>query len=438
MVLMTMILLSDDQKSELLRLTKTAPELLVHRARLILAYAEGKPTMQAAIEAGISRGRARYWKRQFTALGMGIFNLDRSGEVTKNISTSAVEKHSNVKSSGKESEHLLKDEGIQLEVPYPKPLPSIGINPDDTLSDAGRKVWLYHFALMINHEAGTLRGDDNEELHDMRVATRRMRSAFDIFSPAFDPKTMKRYLNGLRKVGRVLGAVRDMDVILENGLTYQKNLKENRQAGFEPLLLEWRRQIEKKRIKMTKHLQSEGYQNFKYNFNLFLQHDDESKNPITQTEGINSHIRDTVPILIYSRYAAVRAYESILPTASMKQLHALRIEFKRFRYALEYFREILGENVGQVITELKQIQDHLGELHDADVACDLIRVFLVNWEGEQAGTLIPERLNPEPIVTYLAYMYAERHRLTSSFPVLWRNFSRPEFRQNIAQAISLL
>ena len=72
-----------------------------------------------------------------------------------------------------------------------------------------------------------LLGENIEELHDMRVATRRMRSAFDIFSPAFDPKIMKRHLKGLRTIGRVLGQVRDMDVILENALTYQKKLKEN-------------------------------------------------------------------------------------------------------------------------------------------------------------------------------------------------------------------
>jgi hypothetical protein len=120
------------------------------------------------------------------------------------------------------------------------------------------------------------------------------------------------------------------------------------------------------------------------------------------------------------------------------QLHALRIEFKKFRYLLEYFKEILGDNAGQAITELKQVQDHLGELHDADVACQLVREFLKDWEEDQMGMPISERINPEPIVTYLAYLHAERYRLIISFPELWKKFSRPEFRQIIAQAISLL
>jgi len=435
---MSIILLTDEQKSELIRLTETAPQLLVNRARLILAYAEGKPTMHAASEAGISRGRARYWKRQFLALGMEIFSQELPSDSEHDQPVTLTKAQQKKQSPKVKNELPQQDGGLQLGIPYPKPRPSIGIEPDDTLAIAGRKVWLYHFALMVSHEQGTLLGDDEEELHDMRVATRRMRSAYDIFGPAFDAKVTKRYLQGLRKVGKVLGTVRDMDVILANGMSYRKGLEEVKVSGFEPLLTEWRHQIEKRRIKLTRHLQGEAYQNFKYNFNLFLQQPEEPNTSMVTEEGINSRLRDSVPILIYSRFAAVRAYESVLPKASIDQLHALRIDFKKFRYTLEFFREILGDNVSQIISELKKLQDHLGELHDAVVSCDLIKGFLINWDKNQADLPISERLNPEPIVDYLAYLYSERYRLTSTFPGMWKQFNRPEFRQNIAQAISML
>jgi len=436
---MSIIPLSDDQKRILLDLSQSESELLIHRVRLILAYAEGKPTMQAALDAGISRGRARFWKRQFLLRGMRIFNLDTIDSTTINEPTSslnatpvgALVEPPSVEVDGSDSK-------IQVEIPYPKPLQSIGVNPDDTLAQAGRKVWLYHFALMLRHEEGTLLGENIEELHDMRVATRRMRTAFDIFGPAFDPRIMKRYLKGLRTTGRVLGEVRDMDVLLENAMSYQGKMKEIKRPGLEPLLSEWKQTIDKKRSKLTKHLQSEAYHNFRYNFNLFLQAPENINDMISKNGVINSRVRDIVPILVYSRYAAVRAYDAILPTASVTQLHALRIEFKKFRYLLEYFKEILGDSAGQAISELKQLQDHLGELHDADVACQLVREFVKDWEEDQIGKPIPERLNPEPIVTYLAYLHAERYRLIISFPELWKKFSRPEFRQIIAQAISLL
>jgi CHAD domain-containing protein len=229
-----------------------------------------------------------------------------------------------------------------------------------------------------------------------------------------------------------------MDVILENAIAYQMKMKENVRSGLDPLLFEWKQTIDTQRLKMIKHMQSEAYNSFKYNFNIFLQAPEKIKTPIFQNEGTNSHVRDTVPVLVYSRYAAVKAYESILPTASFTQLHALRIEFKKFRYTLEYFREILGEGANQAISDLKQMQDHLGELHDADVSCQLVRGFLKDWDEGQLQKPILERLNPEPIVTYLAYLHAVRYRLISAFPELWNKFSHTEFRQKIAQAISLL
>ncbi len=437
MDLMPMITLSDEERQQLLDLSQTGPELLSHRARLILAYAEGKPTILAATDAGISRGRARFWKRQFQAKGMGIFNQE-----VDSASDTPIEAEQ-VLQDGGESENsminlLPEDATILMEIPFLQPRENIGISPDDSLAGAGKKVWSFYFAEMLCHEAGTLLGENIEELHDMRVATRRMRSAFDIFSLAFDPKTMKRHLKGLRTIGQVLGQVRDMDVIMANAATYQRKLKENLRPGLEPLLAEWQATIDRQRIKMLKHLQSEPYHNFKYNFNLFLETPEQLNSQRVQVGGRSSLLRDTVPVLVYSRYAAVRAYEGIIPTASVVQLHALRIEFKKFRYTLEYFKEILGEGADQAVTEIKQLQDRLGELHDADVACQLVGGFLKQWDKDQILRPISERLNPEPIVDYLAYLNGERFRLTASFPELWRNFNRTDFRQMIAQAISLL
>ncbi len=436
---MTGICLSEEEKQVLAELAKTGPDLITHRARLILAYAEGKPTLHASTEAGISRGRARFWKRQFIAHGMGIFHFASKADLLnkERIATGLAD----MPSSPSETESLVSSHAAAatvMEIPFPEPREKIGISPDDLLAEAGRKVWLYYFAQMISHEEGTLLGENIEELHDMRVATRRMRTAFDIFGPAFDAKTMKRQLKGLRTIGRVLGQVRDMDVLYECAQASQRKLKENDLHGFEPLLTEWSAIIRKRRSKMIEHLKSQEFQDFKHAFNRFLQTADTVETGGRQTNAKDSLLRDAVPVLVYSRYAAVRAYEANVYTASVAQLHALRIEFKKFRYTLEYFKEILGDGIGPAINELKQLQDHLGELHDADVGCQLVRSFLKEWDGKQSLKPILERVNPEPIVSYLAYLHDERYRLTSSFPTLWRRFSRTEFRQRIAQAISQL
>lgn len=435
MVKMSGINLTDEQKLELAHLSQSPAELVRRRVRLILAYADGLPTMQAAKLAGISRGRARYWKRRFLSAGMGIFEQLHGDQI----------EHVNAPESALpvQDDNLVYEKthneaaGASTQMQYPQPQKKIRMLIGDSLAEAGKKVWLYHFAIMLSHEQGTLLGEDIEELHDMRVATRRMRSAFDIFGRAFEPKTMKHYLKGLKKTGSALGEVRDMDVILDNALLYQAELAENESMGLEPLFTSWRQIIGKKRIKLSKHLESKAYQKFKFEFNNFLQ---EPENMPTSAVGFDasSRIRDLVPVLFYSRYAAVRAYDSILPTASIEQLHALRIEFKKFRYALEYFREILGDSSGKAINEIKNYQDHLGKLHDADVACQLVSGYLKRWDGTLDQSLIQDRFNPEPIVRYLAYLHAERYRLMVEFPGLWQQFNRSEFRQNLAQAISRL
>ena len=439
MVAMSNITLSNEEKQKIGELVQTAPELVIRRARLILAYAEGQPTLQAARQAGISRGRARYWKRQFLSRGMGIFTLSPvveawEGEPDKRLYAIG----ENLFSSDILVTKVEVEKQGEEEIPFPTPLPAIGIYADDSLAQAGKKVWLYHFALMISHEQGTMQGEDIEELHDMRVATRRMRTAFDIFGPAFEPKIMKHYLKGLRGIGRALGQVRDMDVILEKGLAYQKSSDEQIHSGLNPLLDDWKKAVDKKRIKLSRHLQSDEYEDFKRSFNQFLHapvHDPLPPNIGNET---TNQIRDIVPMLVYSRYAAVRAYDTVLPIATVVQLHELRIEIKKFRYTLEYFREILDNAAGKAINELKQYQDHLGELHDADVGCQLVKTFLKKWEENQVQQPINERANPEPIVSYLAYLHAERYRLMVQFPALWQRFSRPEFRHNLAQSISSL
>ena len=315
---MSTIQLSENQKQILLDYSYSGSVLFKHRAMLILAYGEGKPTMQAALEAGISRGRARYWKREFLSRGMGIFNLDTEERLPDTDAPDVIIKPTSELISDKPSETKTKAVLTEGEkIPYPLPKDTIGVNADDSLAEAGRKVWLYHFAIMLNHEQGTLVGEDIEELHDMRVATRRMRSAFDIFSPAFNPKIMKRYQKGLRKIGKVLGQVRDMDVLVDKGVIYQRKVNEIEQPGIEPLLADWKQVIDNERVELFKHLQSNEYNKFKDDFNLFLQAGINNQSASDQGNDGISKIRDIVPILVYSRYAAVRTYEAIVPTASV-------------------------------------------------------------------------------------------------------------------------
>ena len=315
-------------------------------------------------------------------------------------------------------------------------LKSPGVQPDDPLAEAGRKVLRYHFVQMLRHEAGTRDGEDIEDLHDMRVATRRMRAAFEVFEDAFTSKAIRTHLKGLRATGRTLGRVRDLDVFMEKAHHYLDSLPEERRDGLRPLLHSWEQTREKAREAMVKYLDSQEYEAFKLRFDDFLNTPGAGARSVH--EATPNLVREVAPGLIYDRYAAVRAFDTILESASLEQFHALRIEFKKLRYTVEYFREVLGPQAGDVIEELKALQDHLGDLNDANVATHLLRDFLAEWDVLQAKLPVGERQTPEPILDYMAYRYAERQRLMLTFSETWTRFNSPEFRQNLALAVSVL
>ncbi len=311
-----------------------------------------------------------------------------------------------------------------------------GVEPDDSLSEAGRKVLGYHFAQMVLHEAGTRLGEDIEELHDMRVATRRMRAAFEVFKDAFDAKAVKIHLKGLRATGRALGRVRDLDVFMEKAQHYLDTIPQEQRSGLDPLLTLWANERQVDRELMLEHLNSEDYANFKSKFIKFISTPGAGAKPASYS---SPHlVQHVAPVLIYTRLASVRAYGPILESATIEQLHSLRIEFKKLRYTLEFFSEVLGNEAKQLIEEIKILQDHLGDLNDADVACSILRDFIDEWESRQIFRPINERENPEPVVAYLASKHAERYFLTTTFQDAWRRFDQPEMRRNLASAVSIL
>jgi CHAD domain-containing protein len=91
-----------------------------------------------------------------------------------------------------------------------------------------------------------------------------------------------------------------------------------------------------------------------------------------------------------------------------------------------------------VINDIKRLQDHLGDLNDAQVATGILKEFLSHWDTRQTELPLSDRQNPEPIVAYLAYRHAERYRLMATFHEAWADFDRPEFRRNLALAVSVL
>jgi len=323
------------------------------------------------------------------------------------------------------------------EVALPE-LTSPGLLSDDPMSEAGRKILWFHFLRMIKHEPGTRAGEDIEDLHDMRVATRRMRAAVRVFGDFFEPKAIAPFSKGIRRVTRALGPVRDLDVFEEKAGHYLETLPEVVTSGLDPLLETWHNERKAAREKMITFLDSDRYRTFKREFGEFLQIEGAGARPIPCDRPVPYQVRHVAPRLIYTRYETVRAYETALHDAQIETLHALRIDCKYLRYTLEFLREVLGPEVESVIKEIKAMQDHLGDLNDADVAIRLLNEFLRDWDATEVNVPLSQRRSVEGVVTYLAARHAEKHRLLTTFPETWARLNRVEVRRWLALAVAAL
>lgn len=315
-----------------------------------------------------------------------------------------------------------------------KKMKSPGILPDDPMSEAGRKTLRFHFYRMLENESGTRLGEDIEALHDMRVATRRMRSAIPIFAPYFEKRIVKRFNKDLRRTGRALGRVRDLDVFMEKAQAYLSSGEGLDSTALDPLISNWEDEREAARRVMLKYLEGNKYNQFVEEFTEFLV--TEGAGALDQEMDMPSsyYVFQAVPLLVYQRDSVVRGYAHIIEDAPLNTLHALRIDIKRFRYALEFFEEVLGDNVKEVIKHAVSLQDHLGDLNDADVACQILIEFLDQWRERDRR----DQVNISGITHYLVSKQNELRGLVDSFPAAWEKFNCPNVRTLLGEAVASL
>jgi CHAD domain-containing protein len=305
---------------------------------------------------------------------------------------------------------------------------SPGVVAEDHIAEAGRKVMRFHLAKMLEREPGVRSGKDIEDVHKMRVATRRQRAAWRVFGEAFRKKRTKAYRSGLRDIARRLGTVRDLDVQLEGADKYRGDLPVAEQRAIEPLLAEWRQHRDDARMLLMRELDSPGYGRLIDDYLDFVRTEGAA---VSQVGAAMPHrVRDTAPSRIWAAYEQVRAYEPVLRWADTPALHELRIASKWLRYSLEFVEEALGDDSKPLIEKVTNLQDHLGLMNDADVSASMARTFLV----EHASQL--STIESAAIGRYLVNREREVARLRRSIGAPWRGLAGAAFRRSLGRVVA--
>ncbi len=88
----------------------------------------------------------------------------------------------------------------------------VKLDCEESFSQAAAKVVKVRSKEVFAHSEGVLDLDQVERVHDMRVATRRLRAALEIFEPCFPRKRQRKALKKVKALADALGERRDADV----------------------------------------------------------------------------------------------------------------------------------------------------------------------------------------------------------------------------------
>src|SRR5215210_6366014 len=248
------------------------------------------------------------------------------------------------------------------------------VDPSSTVGEVAFAVLRRQFAEMRSHEAGTRLGEDPEELHDMRVPTRRMRAAIKVFGDVL-PERARWFGEELRWVAQALGEVRDLDVHIEHFESWKREADGGSSRSLDKIIRITERRRAEARTDMLAVLDSERYELLESSFARMLRRGPGNESP--QTDGhdpAGEPVMAAAPALISRRYRKWRKAAKRLDAASSPEaFHDVRKKGKRLRYALEFFSEVYGEPVQRLVEPLKALQDDLGDHQDAVVAAGYLR-----------------------------------------------------------------
>ncbi len=235
-----------------------------------------------------------------------------------------------------------------------------------------RQLILARVTELVKHEAGTRSGEDIEALHDMRVASRRLREALEIFQFCFPPKIYGRLYERVRRVTRALGRARDADVAVDyfaKLLAESQNIVE--QVALQEVLRRRARQQARRRAEMQRELDKVQPADLFARFEKAF--DQLEKIPLSRQRGSRT------ALLLARRLFAQRLREVfacqllIKGEGDIEGLHNLRIAVKKLRYAMETLDFAGGEQIKENIKFFKKLQTVLGDLHDRDVFAETVQ-----------------------------------------------------------------
>lgn len=287
--------------------------------------------------------------------------------------------------------------------------------PDAPLAELGRVLLRRHLRRMLAAERKVRADRDVEQVHALRVATRRLRATLRLLAPVYRGGDLRDLSRGVGRTARAAGAVRDRDVLLADLEARQAELPAPLAPGAAALAAALRAERRAAHAALVAFLDSDEHANFLRAFAAAM------NDPGRWDDG--PRVRDLGGSTLWRHYEALRAHDRCGLPADEEALHMIRIDGKRMRYVLELLADTLGPRADEAVGPLIAFQDHLGRLNDIAVARQLLAPHAAD---EAAGPAV---------AAYLALREQEGRRLRDELPARWEKLNSGTYRRRLMELI---
>ena len=281
-----------------------------------------------------------------------------------------------------------------------------GVDALTPLRGAAPAILLAKAEPLFELETSARGGADMDAVHDMRVASRRLREAMRLLGPLYPKRQSRTWYRRIRSITRALGPVRDSDVFIDSfgALVSQLGDGGRRAVAFMVGFRSGQRVHEL--AVLNRELSRLDLDKSREQFARFA-------HSLAQTTDADRTLADFAHAEVASRASVVFAAQpSALIEANMLDQHQLRIDYKRTRYAVEAFAPCYGDAFDELHGTLTSFQDALGDLHDAHVFLEMLS------DPERASAAERAGVSPSDIAEVVTVIETKAHAEFSRFASL--------------------
>lgn len=255
--------------------------------------------------------------------------------------------------------------GEAAKVAGPRRAGTLALDPEATVETVARDVLRDCLGQIADNLVVVAESDAEEGPHQLRVGLRRLRTALAVFGPSLGKPAMAPINAAARDLGRLVGQLRDADVLISEVVEPAAQGIDAAARDALVAALEARRATIRETVRAA--LAGPETTGFLFDLGLFIEGRGWlAPSDYGQTERLAAPIADVAPEMLGKRHKTVRKAGKHIRKLDSEELHTLRKELKKLRYAVEMLGGLYPDAaVAPFLKPLKELQDAFGSLNDA-------------------------------------------------------------------------